>query len=296
MAGLFQRKPKPEDMLVPFEPVGDPTDASPGRLRHIEAVSRSRAAKSLRAGRSDTFIHVADAIDHYGRLKEGQRKAWGAINRGHIVNMRDKGELTEDDAQRLIVHLKSKYPGAILSSRKAWQETADLISAMPVQTDNDLVNAAQKYIGYDENEQKAELEFMFRNAGQYFDSVGMNPVKNAWCAGFAACALTEAGYETPTDGKQFRARDYKNYGKPSTGEVGDLAVFKGHVAIVAGVEEPKRAKDDDNLHTLDEQKKWWLLGGNQSDSVMLKKHSETNLDPERSDYFLGFRKPVKKGE
>lgn len=119
------------------------------------------------------------------------------------------------------------------------------------------LGVAKTYIGRDEEVDRISLtEFL-----------SVDPVDTPWCGYFISSCLRAAGYPiTPNPGV---ARGYADYGDPTDDPaVGDLAVWRSHVAFVAELDQIK------------------VLGGNQS--------NEVNISPkiwfDKYSKFLGYRK------
>ena len=96
--------------------------------------------------------------------------------------------------------------------------------------------------------------------------LGKDPEEWPWCAGMVAACLSKCG--KPTAG--WRARDYANYGERGTGKVGDIAVWRSHLGVVASDTE--------------------IIGGNVSNAVKRSPHPNTGKD--WFSNFIGFRKVI----
>lgn len=120
------------------------------------------------------------------------------------------------------------------------------------------LTVAHKYEGKDEDNDNVELEAF----------LGVNPADVPWCAAFVDKCLKEAGFDAIGT---LRARDFALYGEEGDGSVGDIAVWRNHVAFVSETE--------------DEIK---VIGGNQSDKV--------NVSPkrwyDRYSEFISYRRPA----
>lgn len=260
-------------------------DTSTGKLREMESDQRREASRKFRENKSDNFIRVADAIDniYVKRMNEDQQFARGGVYRGAILNMKDSGEITEDDSNELIDYLETKYPGRMLPEKPLWKQIAGLRTTIPVATENQLVSAGQKYLGLDENQQKSYIQKLLKQNDINYNGKEIDPSQFPWCASFIASVLNEAGYEIPNGADKLRARKYIKYGTPSDGKIGDLMVFDGHVGIVAKIE------DNGDI---------WIVGGNQGDRIELKKIQErmnySNDPATNPNDFIGFVTPKKR--
>ena len=253
------------------------TKTSVGAFREIEGnISKAKRDK-FRKGRSKNFLHIADAIDHYGLLSSDQRKYEGRFYRAIIMEMRKSEQLNHREVYDLLDYLEDRYPGPYLPEHTDWHtERVNTERILPFQTKHPLVKKAQEYLGLDEHEQTADLKLLFDDTDVRLGKDAVDPVDTPWCASYVACVLTKAGYKTPRGDDKLRARKYAKIGKKGTGKVGDLWVNEGHVMIIAKVE-PNGDR--------------WVIGGNQSDRVSLRKKTAANLE---SPDFLGFRTPIKK--
>lgn len=119
------------------------------------------------------------------------------------------------------------------------------------------IEIGKKYIGKHEDTDNVGLtEFL-----------GIDPSETPWCTAFVNACLSAAGLPALSS---LRARDYATYGEIGDGSVGDIAVWRNHVAFVAETS-PLR-----------------VLGGNQSDKV--------NISPkewyDKYSEFIGYRRPM----
>lgn len=141
------------------------------------------------------------------------------------------------------------------------------------QNPGDYMSIARGYLGKNEQQHAGVLkDFFQKSLGQSID-----PKDTAWCAAFANAVLIAGGHEGTGS---LMAKSFMNYGKevdkPSKG---DIAVFNrgnpnspyGHVGFYVGEENVGGREYVD------------VLGGNQSDSVSVKRYPKAAL--------LGYRRP-----
>lgn len=113
-------------------------------------------------------------------------------------------------------------------------------------SNGDPLKTAQAYLGKDERSAPdvQALEGFFKQSG-----IDIDPSKTPWCAAFVNSVLNQSG-KKDMNGNLW-AESFLNYGQPDSGpHVGDVVVFKGHVAFVSSV--------DEKAGTID------VLGGNQA--------------------------------
>jgi len=276
-------------------------DTSVGKYRAFEAGLRLKNRKAFRKGRSERFLYAADQIERFDTFSEIQKLKRSYEYRNLIDLMLESGEITPPESDNLIDYLESKYPGGVLpeygydrhsvnmssigSFSRDWTDTYKTI---PVKSDNRLVNIGQQYLGLDEEEQSFQIQELLRRG-----NIECDPQTTPWCASYVGSVLEQAGYEGLKGADRLRARKYIKVGKPGTGAVGDLAVFKGHVGIIADVIPARHIPIYDKIgHKIPEgAQDIMMLGGNQGDGISLKWIPHIDFE---SDSFLGFRTPVEK--
>ena len=134
-----------------------------------------------------------------------------------------------------------------------------------------LITEANKWVGKMEDKDKTSLMKYFDAQGISYFGESVDPTKVFWCAVFLNAALIKSGYE-PLKTETYAAREFMTYGTESTGNVGDIAVWKNHTGIVVQV-----------------GNKIKILGGNQKDGVTIADKDEIDKNAD----FLGYRKPTK---
>ena len=271
-------------------------DTSVGRFRAFEEGIRLKNRKAFRKGRSERFLYAADQIDRFNAFSEGQKLLRSYEYFDLINGLESREEITPQEAAQLTDYLESKYPGGVLPEYEGFSSTVgrfskdwtDTYTTIPVKSDNRLVNIAQQYIGLGEDAQRSQIEDLLKRGDYECD-----PRVDPWCAGYVSSILEEGGYEGLKGADKFRARKYINVGKPGTGAVGDLAVFKGHVGIVADVipARPIPLYDKIRYKIPEGAKDRIIVGGNQGDAINLK--WIPHIDMEDST-FLGYRTPTPK--
>lgn len=139
------------------------------------------------------------------------------------------------------------------------------------------LDIAQAWLGYDERDptQAQALSEFFAKAG---DGNVIDPATTAWCAAWLNGVFAEAGIE---GSGALNAKSFLNVGEEVTDPaIGDIVVFdrggwKGHVGIVAGVNE------DGSLQ---------VIGGNQSDKSSGARGVSVNVGTFTLDKVVGFRR------
>lgn len=265
-------------------------DTSVGKYRAFEAGLRLKNRKAFRKGRSERFLYAADQIDRFDKFSEIQKFIRFYEYQSLVDKMETGGEITSQESENLTDYLENKYPGGVapessLEDRRRWADYR-VHTTIPIETDNKLVNIGQQHLGLGEDKQKFQIQELLRRG-----NIECNPQTTPWCAGYVASMLEQAGYEGLKGADRLRARKYARLGTRGTGEVGDLAVFRGHVGIVAD----RMPARDNPWYIADEVPEGahdiLMLGGNQGDAINLKKIPYTDF--QRPD-FLGFRTPVEK--
>lgn len=128
---------------------------------------------------------------------------------------------------------------------------------------NKIVNYALEYYGLREikgAKHEAKILEMFRVA----NAAWIKDDETAWCGAYVGYVFKKMGYDIPK--VAVRASEWGNWGTPvKVAELGDILVFTrsggGHVGMYVG-------EDDKN---------YYVLGGNQSDEVNIAKLAKTRL-------------------
>ena len=158
-------------------------------------------------------------------------------------------EMSKEDAIRY--HVKKLAELTRITSEPDSPTTGVAVDPYPYLT------VAKQYEGRDEDDDNDELR----------EFLGINPSETAWCAAFVGACLRDAGLPTIST---LRARNFAGYGEAGDGSIGDIAVWRNHVAFVADTDPEEK-----------------VIGGNQSDQV--------NTSPknwyDRYSEFLGYRRP-----
>lgn len=135
-------------------------------------------------------------------------------------------------------------------------------SPIPQSTDGRL-EAAKAYLGLSERLHKTKLKKLLK----------MDPMENSWCAAFITAIEKECGAKG-TD--NLAARSYLKYGKKVTKpQPGDIVVFWR--------EDPHSWKGHVSYYVKEDDKRVYVLGGNQEDSVSYKWYDKNRV--------LGYRRP-----
>lgn len=156
-----------------------------------------------------------------------------------------------------------QYMGALRTAA-----TGPYSAGLDLEDGSTPLSLASKFIGMDENTNKATLSAFFRKAG----GQTLDPSETAWCAAFVNSVLGAHG-KGGTD--SLAARSFLSYGEPvTTPSRGDIVVLRrgtqgwqGHVGFYVG-------EEGDNI---------LVLGGNQSNKVSIDKYPKRRL--------LGYRRP-----
>jgi uncharacterized protein (TIGR02594 family) len=136
----------------------------------------------------------------------------------------------------------------------------------------DIINTAEQFTGLSEKYHRRQLA----------ETLGVDPVSTEWCAAFvnAVLDMNDIQGSGAVSDNPLLARSFLKWGYPvNEAQSGDILVFprgnkswQGHVGIHA------------STVYIDGEKWYWVLGGNQSNSVSFK------LYP--ASYALGIRRPI----
>ena len=150
-------------------------------------------------------------------------------------------------------------------------ENTQAVDILAMPPDHYLV-VAYKFIGAHEKSNRAEIK----------EFTGVDPVRTEWCAAFVNAVLNDSNIEGSESVSKYplTARSFLSWGeKVEYPERGDIVVFprggvswQGHVGFYLATVE------------IEGISYYWILGGNQNNSVSLELY--------RADNALGIRRPI----
>ena len=151
-----------------------------------------------------------------------------------------------------------------------------------------VVELVLGYIGLHELHDKKQLMELFEETQVYYNGGVLDPDETAWCAAFVYAICQKASYDIPF---ALNARAFANVGEESDGQVGDIAVWGSHVAVVMGYADAEQkcvSEEEWSAAKVDNGNYLMVGGGNQSNMV--------NVSPKKwyDQYseFISYRKLV----